>query len=312
MYVREAPGGARALEAAPTAVALIIGEAERGPTVATSITSAVQYERLFGGYRRLSAGGSEPSRLFMPFAVRGFFDNGGPRAYILRLVAQGGGIAEIALNDGTDNAVIRATTPGANGDRLRIAIADATDADAAHFNLHVFQEAADTTISEVEFFENLSANSADPNFLVTRLEASSFIDWVGAPFRPNLTTNGPGDTPPGDPLTGGGVSTAPTTAFFDVTDGTLTARLSAGSTGAWGNSLSVSISDSADGDPERFDLRVFYQAPGETAASEVERFEGLTANPTMKNSWLISSRVLRSWHGRERLSGQTIPLTKCP
>jgi phage tail sheath protein FI len=52
VYVREAPGGARAIEASPTAVAIFVGETERGPVGPTSITSAVQFQRLFGGYFR--------------------------------------------------------------------------------------------------------------------------------------------------------------------------------------------------------------------------------------------------------------------
>ena len=37
VYVREAPGGARAIEAAPTAVTILVGETERGPTGPTPI-----------------------------------------------------------------------------------------------------------------------------------------------------------------------------------------------------------------------------------------------------------------------------------
>ena len=52
MMARRSPGGARAIEAAPTAVTLFIGETERGPVGPTAISSAVQYQRLFGGYFR--------------------------------------------------------------------------------------------------------------------------------------------------------------------------------------------------------------------------------------------------------------------
>ncbi len=43
---------ARAIEAAPTAVTIFAGETERGPIGPTSITSGIQFQRLFGGYFR--------------------------------------------------------------------------------------------------------------------------------------------------------------------------------------------------------------------------------------------------------------------
>ncbi len=43
---------ARAIEALPTAVTIFAGETERGPIGPTSITSGIQFQRLFGGYFR--------------------------------------------------------------------------------------------------------------------------------------------------------------------------------------------------------------------------------------------------------------------
>ena len=86
VYVREAPGGARAIEAAPTAVTILVGETERGPTGPTPISSEIQFQRIFGGYFR-NEGDAGTARLLLPYAIKGFFENGGPRAYVLRLAA---------------------------------------------------------------------------------------------------------------------------------------------------------------------------------------------------------------------------------
>lgn len=204
VYVREAPGGARAIEAAPTAVTVFVGETERGPVGPTSITSATQYRRLFGGYMREDSGGT-PARLFMPFAVQGFFDNGGPRAYVLRLVSGANATSRLAVSDGTDNAFIDARAPGAWGESIRVAIVNATDGDADRFNLHVFYQApGETSHTEVELFEGLSADPLDEKYLVDQLARSAYVTWSGADvFRPN-NDGDPNATPdPGTQLIGG-------------------------------------------------------------------------------------------------------------
>ncbi len=203
VYVREAPGGARAIEAAPTAVTIFVGETERGPVGPTPITSAIQYSRLFGGYMREDSGGT-PARLFMPFAVQGFFNNGGPRAYILRLVSGTNATATLAVGDGTDTAAVNARAPGAWGNGIRIAIADATDGDAARFNLHVFYQApGEANHTEVEVFDGLSADPLDEKYTVDQLARSAFVTWTGtAVFRP-VNEGDPAATPPGTALAGG-------------------------------------------------------------------------------------------------------------
>lgn len=204
VYVREAAGGARAIEAAPTAVTVFVGETERGPVGPTSITSATQYRRLFGDYLRTDTGTSGTARLFMPFAVQGFFDNGGPRAYVLRLVDGTPATSTLAVGDGSSTAAIDARAPGDWGEGLRIAIVDSTDADAARFNLHVYYQApGETSHTEVEVFEGLSADPRDEKYLVDQLARSAYVTWNGVDvFRPD-NEGGTTATPPGTALAGG-------------------------------------------------------------------------------------------------------------
>ncbi len=198
VYVREAPGGARAIEAAPTAVTIFVGETERGPTGPTRISSAIQYARLFGGYLRQGAG-TATSRLHMPFAVQGFFDNGGPSAYVLRLVSGATPLAASReVSAGTLTATLAAVSVGVWGNAIRFAITASTDGDNARFNLHVFYQApgaAQHTL--VEFFEGLSADAADEKYVVDQLARSNYVRWSGNNvFRPDNVGN-PTAVPPG-------------------------------------------------------------------------------------------------------------------
>ncbi len=78
VYVEEINPRIRAIEGMPTTVAALVGFAERGPLTPTLITSFAEYLSTFGGF----SGGC------LPYAVQGFFQNGGQRCYVLRLVDQ--------------------------------------------------------------------------------------------------------------------------------------------------------------------------------------------------------------------------------
>ncbi len=269
VYVREAPGGARSIEAAPTAVTIFVGETERGPVGPTSITSPLQYQRLFGGFRRDDAT-TTTAQLFMPYAVRGFFENGGPRAYVFRLVSgtaatatrsvTGVQFAGIGVTDGATTARIEARMFGVPGTMIRLQITDATSANAAEFNLAVEVSSDDGATfaprATTPLYENLTAVPGSPNNVLTRLAADPDIAWNGPPIRPNNAAD----------------------QRLQISGAAPTATLQAAAPGIWATRLRIAVDNATDGDPNRFNLIVFYQAPGETAHAEVERFEGLSAD----------------------------------
>lgn len=79
VYVQEESSGAKPIEGASTSTAAFVGTALRGrPKRPTFVTSWTQFERVFGGFHK-----DHP----MPLSVYQFFQNGGTRAYILRVVA---------------------------------------------------------------------------------------------------------------------------------------------------------------------------------------------------------------------------------
>ncbi len=82
VYVEEMPSGSMPLSAVGTAVPAFIGYTQKAPTDDPTdlkprmVTSWAQYKRHYGEFTE---------RALLPYAVRGFFQNGGGRCYIVRI-----------------------------------------------------------------------------------------------------------------------------------------------------------------------------------------------------------------------------------
>ncbi len=195
VYVREAPGGPRAIEGAPTAVAIFVGETERGPLVPTSISGKLEYQRLFGGYFRHRTLPTAPSKVFMPYATSGFFDNGGPRCYVLRVmdITDGNEVANRVDTRDENRTIIEASSPGIWGNSVSVAINSSLDEDSNHFRMVVFYQAPGQSSQElVEKWEGLSIDPSNENYVVDVLYRSNYIRWA---------EDVPGSVPGGDNAT---------------------------------------------------------------------------------------------------------------
>src|SRR5258706_5401894 len=106
VYIEEVERGAKPIEGVPTSTAAFIGETERGPTKPRLVTSYKDYSRWFGGV----FGDTK----FMPYAVSGFFENGGKRMYVCRVTDDGATPAEVVMG----NFTVRAGGPGSWGKRV--------------------------------------------------------------------------------------------------------------------------------------------------------------------------------------------------
>lgn len=93
------------IPALSTSLAAFVGETERGPTRPLVVTSWADYEREFGGY--IDRPPFNRPNGFLPYAVRGFFDNGGRRAAIVRIVSAAPMPAGLA-SDGADLQLLAA------------------------------------------------------------------------------------------------------------------------------------------------------------------------------------------------------------
>src|SRR5580765_4681730 len=100
VFIEEIERGPRPIEGVPTSTAALLGEAERGSITPRLVTSYKDYQRWFGDVF--------DAKRFLPYAANGFFENGGKRAFIGRLVGDGATVASAAFGD----FVILAAGPG--------------------------------------------------------------------------------------------------------------------------------------------------------------------------------------------------------
>ena len=200
VYVREIPGGLRSIEGVPTSTTIFVGETERGPLVPTRIRGRSQYDRLFGGYRRhLTVGGD--GRVYMPYALDGFFANGGTEAIILRAANAPVGGMEVANRfeaaaggggGGAARQLVEAASAGIWGNNVSVTVAASSDGDPNRFRIVVFYDrpgapAGDPSLL-VEDFDRLSHEPNDESFVVDVLRRSGYVRWpdAQAPYLPPL------------------------------------------------------------------------------------------------------------------------------
>jgi uncharacterized protein len=180
VYIEEIERGPVPIEGVPTSTAAFLGEAERGPITPTLVTSYKDYLRLFGDV-------FDPQK-FLPYAINGFFENGGKRAYICRIVGSKAVSAEAAFGDFFS---VRASGPGIWGKNVAVKIEDSktkkADGTAVGFRLLLSYWSgtapddpfpADgsppkTRPTYAEVFEDLVANESSPDFYGKRVP---FID----------------------------------------------------------------------------------------------------------------------------------------
>ncbi len=77
IYIENVKIGPPSIEGTSTSTAVFLGETQKGPYMPTLITSWSQYQTVFGGY----FGDGK----YLPYAVEGFFRNGGKRCYIYNI-----------------------------------------------------------------------------------------------------------------------------------------------------------------------------------------------------------------------------------
>ncbi len=77
VYVEEIRSQPQPIEGVSTSTAAFLGETQIGPDTPTLVTGWVQFQSVFGGY-------FGPEK-YLPYAVEGFFLNGGKRCYICRV-----------------------------------------------------------------------------------------------------------------------------------------------------------------------------------------------------------------------------------
>ncbi|WP_411574946.1 phage tail sheath family protein [Streptomyces fradiae] len=130
VYVEEIDAGPRPIAGVSTSTAGMVGVTARGPSTGKPrlVTNFLEFQNTFGGFlpepaahvRDAWAGDhAEGGRWWLfPLAVKGFFDNGGRRLYVKRVVSGGAKAASGTLAQGLVSPVAADAARGA--DRLRL------------------------------------------------------------------------------------------------------------------------------------------------------------------------------------------------
>jgi hypothetical protein len=217
VYIEEVATGPRPIEGVSTSTTGFVGETERGPSRPRMVTSWQDYQRWYGGYIDRPPFTAAPFAVasdVLPYAVRGFFDNGGQRLFIARVTGPNAPTATINLPGAAGPTVVRAVGPGAWGNQILIAVRAASLAvpntiTARWFRILVlyyrqlppgfpagFVDPTDPTQlgnparvppDASEDFDNLTDDSTRPNYVRTQVNAASqLIEITASPGAPNI------------------------------------------------------------------------------------------------------------------------------
>src|SRR4051812_25205094 len=115
VYIEEIERGPRPIEGVATSTVAFLGETARGPLRPRLVTGYNEYTRWFGNVFARDK--------FMPHALNGFFENGGKRAFICRIVDRANARASQLVSG---DLTIDAVGPGLWGDRVFIQIKEST------------------------------------------------------------------------------------------------------------------------------------------------------------------------------------------
>jgi uncharacterized protein len=168
------PTAAAAIESLDTTVTAFIGRCLRGPlNTPTTITSFTEFQHCFGGLW-------QPSML--SYAVEQFFEQGGSKAIIVRVV-NGARPPTLTLSAGEAAITLRGLAPGTR-EYLRASVDyDGIDpADADRFNLIVqrVREPGTEQIEVQEIFRRVSLRTDSDRYLADVLAQSQLVRLVSA------------------------------------------------------------------------------------------------------------------------------------
>jgi phage tail sheath protein FI len=119
VYVEEISTGPKPIEGVSTSVAGFVGPTERGPEDIQYVTSWLAYQRWYGGHLGVD-------KSFMSYAVQGFFDNGGQRCFVGRVMKTDG--ANRAFKPLDDKLTLSAVGRGDWGNRIYVRVRQASKA----------------------------------------------------------------------------------------------------------------------------------------------------------------------------------------
>ncbi|MGB5374407.1 MAG: phage tail sheath C-terminal domain-containing protein [Polyangiales bacterium] len=197
VYIEEIGIGPRPIRGVGTSTAGFVGLTEHGPTRPRMVSSWEEYTRWFGDL-------IDPGISFLPFAAKGFFDNGGARLFVARITRSDATRSMLDAPTSTkQNLRISANGPGAWGDRIFVRFAPSGKTNAAEnatgFRLTAvyfrtvpgpFVDPLDpdnignpdrVEPDVVEDYDDLCADPLDSNYVLRRINKQSTlieVEWT--------------------------------------------------------------------------------------------------------------------------------------
>lgn len=125
VYIEEVDAGPRPIAGVSTSTVGMVGVTQRGPTTGKPklVTNFLEFQTTFGGFLRepdpnvRDAWANDPTEggrwWLFPLSVKGFFDNGGQRLYVKRVVSAGAEPASGTLGQGLVSSITRDAAAGA-------------------------------------------------------------------------------------------------------------------------------------------------------------------------------------------------------
>ncbi len=196
VYVEEVPAGPRPIQGVGTSTAGFVGLTERGPTTPRLVTSWGDYVRWFGDV-------IDSQISYLPYAARGFFENGGQRVFIARVTRDDAvpAFMDFSTADAAQNVRISANGAGAWGNGLYVRLMDSTLTDASGtpvgFRITILYfrnppnpfvdpldlaNIGDPNLIEpdiIEDYDDLGFNPVGNNYFINRINANSTLITVG-------------------------------------------------------------------------------------------------------------------------------------
>lgn len=213
VYVEEQPAP-QTIEGVSTSTAGFVGATKKGPTsgLPQLVTSFPDFARKYGDYLPQDPWGD--SR-FLAYAVQAFFDNGGQRAYIKRVVGDGALAASLTLNDGFV---------------ARLAV-DTASAASARTTARLTTLRGIEVGSTLSFREVIDGTAQSEDRTVTAYNSANNIVTLDTALGFRFTAAG-------CTVVLSGVADAP-----EPSAGTPSLRVTASSEGIWGRDIQVLVSD---------------------------------------------------------------------
>lgn len=188
VYIEEIPSGVRTITGVSTSITAFAGWTPQGPSQSAGLVlSWGDFDRMYGGL--------DP-RSLLGYAVYHFFQNGGQKAYIVRLAADDAVAASVAL-DG--KLTITAKGPGVWAHRYGVIVKlvkqrpGQNPPDPIKFRLTLTEE-INKKVVPVQSFENLSMDKGDARFVEAVLQDDNASPLISAAVL-NNATDPPADTP---------------------------------------------------------------------------------------------------------------------